>query len=109
MPKKKGKQVNAAQQEKLEQKKLKKELARIGEDDIETILTQFKKADAAKVAVSEVECARPSPRITATLCAHPTKVISGSCYLFASLRCCAPPARTIPLTARLGCAHPLRW
>jgi hypothetical protein len=74
MPKKKGKAVNAAAQEKLEQKKLKKELNRIGEDDIETILQQFKKADAAKVAVSETECPRPSPRINATLCAHPTKV-----------------------------------
>ena len=73
MPKKKGKQVNAAQQEKLEQKKLKKELARIGEDDIEVILAQFKKTDAAKVAVTEAECPRPSPRINATLCAHPIK------------------------------------
>lgn len=75
MPKKKkGKAPNAAAQEKLEQKKLKKELARIGEDDIETLLAQFKKADEAKVAVTEADCARPSLRINATLCAHPTKV-----------------------------------
>lgn len=90
MPKKKGKVANAAAQEKLEQKKLKKELARIGEDDIETILQQFKKADAAKVAITETECSRPSPRINATLCAHPTKVsnVSHLDYLFLFLFFC---------------------
>jgi hypothetical protein len=49
MPKKaKGK--GKADAEKYEAKKLKKELAKIGEDDIETILSAIKKKDAERVS-----------------------------------------------------------
>lgn len=50
MPKKgKGKDKSAQARDKYESRKLKKELAKIGEDDIETILAQIKKKDAEKV------------------------------------------------------------
>lgn len=53
MPKKgKGKDKSAQARDKYESRKLKKELAKIGEDDIETILAQIKKKDAEKVFVN---------------------------------------------------------
>ncbi len=52
MPKKgKGKDKSAQARDKYESRKMKKELARIGEDDIETILAQIKKKDVEKVTV----------------------------------------------------------
>jgi hypothetical protein len=55
MPKKgKGKEKSAQARDKYESRKLKKELAKIGEDDIETILAQIKKKDAEKVLLLSI-------------------------------------------------------
>jgi hypothetical protein len=61
--------------DKVEQKKLKKELERIGEEDIETIIASFKKKDAERTAITEEICNAPSFRANASLSPHPSKVL----------------------------------
>ncbi|XP_034282484.1 kelch domain-containing protein 4 isoform X1 [Pantherophis guttatus] len=64
----KGAEKTAAKMEKKVSKRTKKE-----EEDLEALIAQFQSLDAAKTQVLETPCAPPSPRLNASLSAHPEK------------------------------------
>ncbi|XP_069072936.1 kelch domain-containing protein 4 isoform X1 [Pleurodeles waltl] len=64
----KGAEKTAAKMEKKVTKRGKKE-----EDDLEALIAQFQSLDAAKTQVLENACPPPSPRLNASLSAHPEK------------------------------------
>ncbi|XP_061197077.1 kelch domain-containing protein 4-like [Saccostrea echinata] len=69
----KGKEKTALKTEKKAEKKAKKELAKRGEDDIETLIAQFHAKDQEKARYVEEKCDPPSERSNMTLTPHPDK------------------------------------
>ncbi|KAK2838341.1 hypothetical protein Q7C36_013155 [Tachysurus vachellii] len=64
----KGAEKTAAKMEKKVSKRSKKE-----EEDLETLIAEFQLLDAKKTQVVETVCPPPSPRLNASLSAHPEK------------------------------------
>ncbi|KAK7891963.1 hypothetical protein WMY93_023926 [Mugilogobius chulae] len=64
----KGAEKTAAKMEKKVSKRSKRE-----EEDLEALIAEFQSLDAKKVKVTETECPPPSPRLNASLNAHPEK------------------------------------
>ncbi|XP_059848997.1 kelch domain-containing protein 4 isoform X2 [Hypanus sabinus] len=64
----KGLEKNATKMEKKISKRSKKE-----EEDLETLIAEFKQLDAKKTQVTEVACSFPSPRLNASLSSCPEK------------------------------------
>ncbi|XP_077300843.1 kelch domain-containing protein 4 [Arctopsyche grandis] len=62
----------ATKTEKKLESKRKKELADIGEEDIEEIVAKIEREEAKRLAVVETTVSPPSPRVNATLLPHPT-------------------------------------
>lgn len=69
----KGKEKTALKTEKKAERKAKKELAKKGEDDIETLIAQFHAKDQEKTKYVEEKCDPPSERSNMTLTSHPDK------------------------------------
>ncbi|XP_057334866.1 kelch domain-containing protein 4 [Microplitis mediator] len=68
-----GIEKTAMKTEKKMNSKLKKELQAMGEDDIEKVVAQIEKEEAARQKVVEVVLDQPSRRVNFTLTAHPFK------------------------------------
>lgn len=68
-----GNEKTALKTEKKLNAKQKKELAKLGEDDIENIIAQIEKEEAKKQCIIEKIVAPPSRRINFTLTVHPFK------------------------------------
>lgn len=64
----KGVEKNAAKMEKKISKRSKRE-----EEDLETLIDEFRQLDAKRTQVAEVTCSFPSPRLNASLSSHPEK------------------------------------
>ncbi|XP_076878403.1 kelch domain-containing protein 4-like isoform X5 [Brachyhypopomus gauderio] len=64
----KGAEKTAAKMEKKVSKRSKKD-----EEDLEALIAEFQLLDAKKTQVVETACSPPSPRLNASLCAHPEK------------------------------------
>uniref|UniRef100_A0A8D2Q5H0 Kelch domain containing 4 n=1 Tax=Varanus komodoensis TaxID=61221 RepID=A0A8D2Q5H0_VARKO len=64
----KGAEKAAAKMEKKVSKRARKE-----EEDLEALIAEFQSLDAKKTQVVEATCAPPSPRLNASLSAHPEK------------------------------------
>ncbi|XP_056908327.1 kelch domain-containing protein 4 [Takifugu flavidus] len=64
----KGAEKTAAKMEKKVSNRSKRE-----EEDLEALIAQFQTLDAKKTQVIEIPCPPPSPRLNASLCAHPEK------------------------------------
>uniref|UniRef100_A0A673LA44 Kelch domain-containing protein 4-like n=1 Tax=Sinocyclocheilus rhinocerous TaxID=307959 RepID=A0A673LA44_9TELE len=64
----KGAEKTAAKMEKKVSKRSKRE-----EEDLEALIAEFQSLDAKKTQVLETACPPPSPRLNASLCAHPEK------------------------------------
>ncbi|XP_029010622.1 kelch domain-containing protein 4 isoform X1 [Betta splendens] len=64
----KGAEKTAAKMEKKVSKRSKRE-----EEDLEALIAEFQNLDAKKTQVVETTCPPPSPRLNASLCAHPDK------------------------------------
>uniref|UniRef100_A0A671SPX6 Kelch domain-containing protein 4-like n=1 Tax=Sinocyclocheilus anshuiensis TaxID=1608454 RepID=A0A671SPX6_9TELE len=64
----KGAEKTAAKMEKKVSKRSKRE-----EEDLEALIAEFQCLDAKKTQVLETACPPPSPRLNASLCAHPEK------------------------------------
>uniref|UniRef100_A0A672L5Z2 Kelch domain containing 4 n=1 Tax=Sinocyclocheilus grahami TaxID=75366 RepID=A0A672L5Z2_SINGR len=64
----KGAVKTAAKMEKKVSKRSKRE-----EEDLEALIAEFQSLDAKKTHVVETSCPPPSPRLNASLCAHPEK------------------------------------
>ncbi|XP_016366888.1 kelch domain-containing protein 4-like [Sinocyclocheilus rhinocerous] len=64
----KGAEKTAAKMEKKVSKRSKRE-----EEDLEALIAEFQSMDAKKTQVVETSCPPPSPRLNASLCAHPEK------------------------------------
>ncbi|CAD6232948.1 GSCOCG00007064001-RA-CDS [Cotesia congregata] len=68
-----GSEKTAMKTEKKMNLKMKKELAAIGEDDIEKVVAQIEREEAARQKVVEAVVDQPSRRVNFTLTAHPFK------------------------------------
>ncbi|XP_005989196.1 kelch domain-containing protein 4 isoform X1 [Latimeria chalumnae] len=64
----KGAEKTAAKMEKKVSKRAKRE-----EEDLETLIAEFQSLDAKKTQIIETACPPPSPRLNASLSAHPEK------------------------------------
>ncbi|XP_054856202.1 kelch domain-containing protein 4 [Eublepharis macularius] len=64
----KGAEKTAAKMEKKVSKRAQKEA-----EDLEALIAEFQTLDAKKTQVVETSCSPPSPRLNASLCAHPEK------------------------------------
>lgn len=64
----KGAEKTAAKMEKKVSKRSKRD-----EEDLEALIAEFQHLDAKKTQVVETSCPPPSPRLNASLCAHPEK------------------------------------
>ncbi|XP_048461681.1 kelch domain-containing protein 4 isoform X1 [Rhincodon typus] len=64
----KGADKNAAKMEKKVAKHSQKE-----EEDLETLIAEFRQLDAKKTQITEVACSHPLPRLNASLSPHPEK------------------------------------
>uniref|UniRef100_A0A3Q1FS41 Kelch domain-containing protein 4-like n=1 Tax=Acanthochromis polyacanthus TaxID=80966 RepID=A0A3Q1FS41_9TELE len=64
----KGAEKTAAKMEKKVSKRSKRE-----EEDLEALIAEFQSLDAKKTQVVETTCPPPSPRLSASLSAHPEK------------------------------------
>ncbi|XP_024591300.1 kelch domain-containing protein 4 isoform X1 [Neophocaena asiaeorientalis asiaeorientalis] len=63
-----GAEKTAAKMEKKVSKRSRKE-----EEDLEALIAHFQALDARKTRIVETPCSPPSPRLNASLCAHPEK------------------------------------
>uniref|UniRef100_A0A8C4VUC0 Uncharacterized protein n=1 Tax=Gopherus evgoodei TaxID=1825980 RepID=A0A8C4VUC0_9SAUR len=64
----KGAEKTAAKMEKKVSKRAKKE-----EEDLEALIAEFQTLDAKKTQIIETACPPPSPRLNASLSAHPER------------------------------------
>ncbi|KAK3086220.1 hypothetical protein FSP39_015405 [Pinctada imbricata] len=69
----KGKEKTALKTEKKAERKAKKELAKKGEDDIESLIAEFQAKDRQNTQVTVEKCNPPTERSNMTLNAHPDK------------------------------------
>ncbi|RZC36859.1 Kelch 4 domain containing protein [Asbolus verrucosus] len=69
----KGAEKTAAKTDKKISNKMKKELQKLGEEDIETILTQIEKEEKKRLEVAESVVSAPSRRLNFTFIPHPDK------------------------------------